>query len=158
MIVCHDYRYAGGGTLRDLRRKCRVNNQRLAKKRDVQKKPALVGALMAEALGGTGQTETAMHLIDDSLAQTEKTEWGERGRDAPPASLSTVVPSKGREGDGLIQFTGTFNSLTWTGANREFWNGVTVGATGLPVPEPATWGVMLLGFGLALTRVLRRYR
>jgi PEP-CTERM motif-containing protein len=62
---------------------------------------------------------------------------------------------EGREGDGLIQFTGTFKSLIWTGANPEFWNGITVGATGLPVPEPETWGLMLLGLGLALTRIVR---
>ena len=34
-------------------------------------------------------------------------------------SGSTIT---GFEGDGLVQFTGTFSSLNWTGANPEFWN------------------------------------
>jgi|SRR5689334_6462777 len=81
------------------------------------------------------------------------------GCSSPPCLTFTDTNTlQGIEGDGLIQFTGTFSSLTWTGANPEFWNGITVGATGLPVPEPATWGVVLVGFGLAaLTRILRRY-
>lgn len=71
----------------------------------------------------------------------------------------------GHEGDGLIQFTGTFTSLTWTGANPEFWNGLTFGVTGLPggggpsgVPEPATWGLMLMAFAGGCRIALNRRR
>jgi hypothetical protein len=51
----------------------------------------------------------------------------------------------GHEGDGIIQFIGTFTSLSWKGADPEFWNGFTVGVTA--VPEPGT--LLLLGAGVA---------
>jgi hypothetical protein len=64
----------------------------------------------------------------------------------------------GHEGDGVIQFTGTFNSISWTGANPEFWNGFTFGVTSLPsgVPEPATWGTMLIASLIGIPVALRR--
>jgi hypothetical protein len=66
----------------------------------------------------------------------------------------------GTEGDGVIQFIGTFTSLTWTGANPENWNGFTFG---VPVvdppnatPEPATWASTLLVALIAAPFALRR--
>jgi hypothetical protein len=66
----------------------------------------------------------------------------------------------GTEGDGVIQFIGNFDSLSWTGANPEFWNGFTVGATDIHpnVPEPATWGMMLLAAIAGIPAALRRRR
>ncbi len=68
----------------------------------------------------------------------------------------------GHEGDGIIQFAGTFNSLSWTGANPEYWNGFTFGVTGVSTgsgtPEPATWGTLLLAFAVAVPFVIRRLR
>jgi len=55
----------------------------------------------------------------------------------------------GHEGDGIIQFTGTFTSLTWVGASPEYWNGFTFSVTGLAtsdVPEPSS--TLLIGSGL----------
>ncbi len=66
----------------------------------------------------------------------------------------------GNEGDGIIQFTGTFSSLSWTGANPEYWNGFTFGVTGLAptsgAPEPATWGMLLLACVAGVPLALRR--
>ena len=63
----------------------------------------------------------------------------------------------GREGDGIIEFAGTISSVSWTGANPEFWNGFTFGvqsaATTTATPEPATGA--LIGIGLILALALR---
>ena len=53
--------------------------------------------------------------------------------------------ASGLEGNGTLQFNGTFTSLTWTNPQYEYWYGFTVGAAG--VPEPATWAMMLVGLG-----------
>jgi hypothetical protein len=48
----------------------------------------------------------------------------------------------GLEGDGTIQFLGTYTSISWTAPDFEFWYGFTVGV----VPLPPT--ALLLGTGL----------
>jgi PEP-CTERM motif len=50
----------------------------------------------------------------------------------------------GIEGNGVIQFQGTYNSISWTNPVFENWYGFDVG---VGVPEPATWAMMLVGFG-----------
>ena len=47
---------------------------------------------------------------------------------------------EGIEGNGIIQFSGTFSSISWSNSPNEYWHGFTVGA---PVPEPGT--MLLLG-------------
>jgi PEP-CTERM motif len=51
----------------------------------------------------------------------------------------------GNEANGTIQFHGTFSSITFTNPEFENWYGFTVGVSA--VPEPATWAMMILGFG-----------
>jgi len=65
--------------------------------------------------------------------------WGGQ----PLTSLNTSV--FGVEGNGLILFSGTFNSLSWTNPTFENYYAFTVGTVGA-VPEPATWFMMILGF------------
>jgi hypothetical protein len=61
----------------------------------------------------------------------------------------------GVEGNGVIRFNGLVSSISWTNPDYEFWYGFTVGAGG--APEPATWAMMLVGFG-GLGATLRRRR
>lgn|SRR5271165_5138838 len=60
---------------------------------------------------------------------------------------------QGIEGNGLVEFYGTYSEISWTGddANAEYWNGFNVGA----VPEPGT--LALLGTSIVgLAGMLRR--
>jgi hypothetical protein len=62
----------------------------------------------------------------------------------------------GIEGNGTIQFFGTFNSISWTNPVLENWYGFQVG-TVASVPESSTWAMMLLGFaGIGLMGYRRR--
>lgn len=55
----------------------------------------------------------------------------------------------GFEGNGLLEFKGSYNSISFTTPNYENYYGITVGAfTTAPVPEPSTNGMLLLGLGL----------
>jgi hypothetical protein len=76
------------------------------------------------------------------------------------SSTGSVV--QGTEGNGLVQFTGSFDSITFSTPNFENYYAFTVGydatltnpGTPGPVPEPAT--VSLFGLGLAALPVVRR--
>lgn len=67
----------------------------------------------------------------------------------------------GAEGNGVVQFTGTFSSISWTNPIAEFYYAFTIGVAGRdgttpPVPEPAT--LALLGTALAAAVYRRRAR
>jgi len=53
----------------------------------------------------------------------------------------------GNEGNGTVQFIGTFDRISWTNPVAESWYGFNVGIAAA-VPEPATWGLALAGLGL----------
>ena len=64
----------------------------------------------------------------------------------------------GTEGNGTVEFIGTYTSLSWTNPQYEFWYGFDVGVAGVaaPVPEPETYALML--GGLAAVAEQRRRR
>ena len=53
----------------------------------------------------------------------------------------------GVEGNGTVEFLGTYTSITWTNPLDEYWYGFNVGFVSVAaVPEPSTWAMMILGF------------
>lgn len=63
-------------------------------------------------------------------------------------SLTQTSPTSfvGREGNGLLQFHGTFTDISFTTPDNEFYYGATIGVPA--VPEPETWAMMFAGLGL----------
>ena len=61
----------------------------------------------------------------------------------------------GTEGHGVVQFIGTYSSLSFTTPDAEDWHGFTVGAMAAAVPEPESYALLLGGLG-ALGFVARR--
>lgn len=55
-----------------------------------------------------------------------------------------VLSALGSEGNGTIQFIGTYSSISWTNPVDEFWYGFTVGA---PTPIPAALPLFASGLG-----------
>ncbi len=57
------------------------------------------------------------------------------------------------ETHGVLKFSGTFSSISFTDS-QENWHGFTVGTAA--VPEPASWALMIAGFGLVGASMRRR--
>lgn len=93
------------------------------------------------------------------LSQGPSTEYGGCSTCLTGGGTSSLT---GHEGDGIIQFSGTFSSISFTVTGGESWNGFTVGADGVgdagTTPEPASIGLVglaLAGLGTA-RRIFRR--
>jgi hypothetical protein len=69
-------------------------------------------------------------------------------------SAGNVV--SGVEGNGLVMFTGTFSSISWTNPTFENYYAFSVGSVSA-VPEASTWAMMLFGFAsIGLIRYRRK--
>ena len=65
--------------------------------------------------------------------------------------------SSANEAHGILKFAGPVTSLTFTDSNSEYWHGIQVGVGSAgPVPEPSTWALLILGFGLVGGAMRRR--
>ena len=62
---------------------------------------------------------------------------------------------QGIEGHGVIQFQGTFSSISWRTTSPEFWHGFQIG-TAASVPDPASTLFLFGTAGLGLLAMARR--
>lgn len=70
---------------------------------------------------------------------------------------SNVVDGTPSGADGVVQFMGSFSSISWTNECVQLGVRFSVGTPVAPVPEPATYALMAAGLG-ALGFVTRRRR
>lgn len=74
-------------------------------------------------------------------------------------NVTTTTFTANGELHGIIRFTGEFDQVTFTDRN-ELWHGIQIGIGDVVpqagVPEPASWALMIGGFGLAGAAVRRR--
>jgi hypothetical protein len=101
--------------------------------------------------GNSGTFDQAFEVISDGCGY-----WG-CGSFTQVTSTSFVATG---ELHGIIRFTGAFDQVTFTDQS-EFWHGIQIGIGGVfvppnPVPEPASWALMIAGFGLAGAAARRR--
>jgi hypothetical protein len=76
---------------------------------------------------------------------------------------SSIVVSgsdvSGSEGNGTVQFIGTYSSISWTNPTFENWYGFDVGVAGVSaVPEPGSMGLLLAGLTLVGLAARRRQK
>ena len=78
---------------------------------------------------------------------------------ATASNGNTTVTANG-ELHGILKFTGTFTSLSYTDTFDENWHGIQIGIGGLAgaVPEPSAWALLILGFGAVGAGMRRRTR
>jgi uncharacterized protein (DUF697 family) len=113
---------------------------------------AVVDPVMAIWSLGQGGINAQFAFINAPFTIEAGGPSAEYGGSAITASGDTVY---GAEGNGVIQFNGTFTSISWTNPVYENWYGFTIGVdTATSVPEPAT--LALLGLGLAGVGFMRR--
>ena len=74
--------------------------------------------------------------------------WG-----GPGTLVQSVNSLTGIEGDGAIQFLGSYSSISFTGSAPENWNGFTIG---VPVPDASSSAWLLSGVMMGLGLLKRK--
>lgn len=105
----------------------------------------VVDPLIAVYSVGRVSTPVTFNFQDDPSFVIASQGAGYWGGGALTQSGDSVT---GREGNGLLQFTGTYTDISFTTPNSESYYGFTVGAIATVVPEPETYAMLLAGLGL----------
>ncbi len=101
--------------------------------------------------------------IDASFDFTNATPMFVAGGVSVEYGGSSIVVSgsdvSGSEGNGTVQFIGTYSSISWTNPTFENWYGFDVGVAGVSaVPEPGSMGLLLAGLTLVGLAARRRQK
>ena len=107
------------------------------------------------SLGQAGD-EASFHFLDATPVLVAGGPGAEYGGGSISVSGNDVF---GTEGNGTVQFIGTFTSLSWVNPVAEDWYGFNVGvpgATGV-VPEPGSMGMLMAGLTLTAMAMRRRH-
>ncbi|RQP25339.1 PEP-CTERM sorting domain-containing protein [Piscinibacter terrae] len=118
---------------------------------------AVVDPVMAIWSLGQGGINASFHFLGSAVPT-----FVSGGPSAEYGGTPIIVSGQdvfGREGNGTVQFKGTFTSISWTNPVYEYWYGFDVGVAGVAttVPEPETYALMLAGLA-AVGFVARRRR
>jgi hypothetical protein len=116
--------------------------------------PVTDPALAIWSLGAAGNPASFNFTASEPFTLEAGGPSAEYGGSSITVSGNNVL---GTEGNGVIQFSGTFSTLTWTNPTFEDFFAFTVGSvTSSPTPEPAALG--FIGIGLCALAYLRRTR
>lgn len=104
---------------------------------------------------GQGGNTASFHFLGATPVFVAGGPGAEYGGSSISVSGNDVL---GTEGDGTVQFMGTFTSISWTNPVAENWYGFDVGVAGVAavVPEPGSWGMLLAGLTLTGLAIRRR--
>lgn len=116
---------------------------------------AVVDPVMAIWSLGQGGRPASFVFLDATPTFVAGGSNAEFGGSAIGVTGNTV---SGIEGNGTVQFRGTFTSISWTNPQSENWYGFNVGVAGVaaPIPEPASVALLLAGLGAVGAAARRR--
>lgn len=119
---------------------------------------AVVDPVMAiMSLGQTGRHVRYAFSEEFDVLNSGRGYWGGSTSGSLFEEAGNVL--LGVEGHGIIQFKGTFDSISWTSNPAEHWHGFQIGIAGVAssgVPEPMP--IVLLGLGLISIGFVRRLK
>ncbi len=115
-------------------------------------KPVLDPVMAIWSLGQTGDTASFNFRGDPVFSVVAGGPTDQYGGGTIVQSGENVF---GTEGNGVVRFNGLVKSISWTNPTFENFYAFTIGTSA--VPEPATWAMMLAGFG-GLGVAMRRRR
>ena len=117
--------------------------------------PAVVNPVMAIWSLGSANANTLGEFVFTPLEPFTIEAGGPSAETGGAAITSIGNTVFGLEGNGVIQFSGTYSSLSWTNPVFENDYAFTIGAEGV-VPEPASVSLLAIAGSALLTRRRRR--